>query len=94
MLGHLLHAVQGLVNLAVTLETEGNGDDTDGQDAHLLRHTGYHGSGTSARATAHTGGDEGHARAVSQHILDVVETLLGSGTSLLGLVAGTKTLGT
>ena len=88
MLVHLLHTVECLVNLTVTLETEGNGDNAHGQDAHLLGHTGNNGCCTSTRAAAHTGGDEGHAGAVVEHLLDILQALLGGSPRLLGTVAG------
>ena len=90
VLRHLLDTVQCLVNLAVALEAEGNGDDAYGEDAHLLRHAGNDGSGSGARAAAHAGSDEGHARAVVKEVLDVVQALFGSGSRLFGAVAGTK----
>ena len=36
MLLHLLYAVEGLVDLTVAFETEGDGDDTNGQNTQLL----------------------------------------------------------
>ena len=66
VLGHLLHAVEGLVNLLVALETEGDGDDAYGEDAHLLGDLGDDGCGTGAGAATHAGGDEGHAGAVAR----------------------------
>ena len=94
VLGHLLYAVERLVNLLGTLEAEGDGDDTYGKDAHLLGDACDDRSSTSTRAAAHAGGDEGHARAVAQHGFDVVEAFFGSLPCALRLVARTESFGT
>ena len=90
VLRHLLHAVESLVNLAVALESEGDGDDAHGEDAHLLRHLSDDGGCAGAGAAAHAGGDEGHAGAVAEHILDLVEAFLCSSTGTGRTVAGAK----
>ena len=90
MLRHFLYAVQCLVNLLVALEAERYGNDAHGQDAHVLRHFCDDGCCTGARASAHSGGDEGHARAVVQHVVDVLQAFLGSGLGLGGPVACTE----
>ena len=92
VLRHLLHAVECLVNLAVAFEAEGDGDDAHGEDAHLLRLLCDDGCCAGASATAHAGGDEGHARAIVEHVVDVLQAFLGGGTCLFGTVAGAKTL--
>ena len=87
---HLFHAVEGLVDLLRSFETEGNGDDTHREDAHLLGDAGNDGGCTSARAATHTGGDEGHLRAVAEHVLHILNAFLGSLTGFLGFVTGSK----
>ena len=94
VLRHLLDTVKGLVNLLGTLEAEGDGDNTHGEDTHLLRNAGNNRGSTSAGATTHAGGDEGHTCTVAEHGLDVLKALLSSLAGTLGLVAGTETLGT
>ena len=89
---HLLHAVEGLIDLLVALEAERNRDDAHGEDVQLLAHTGYHGSGPRACAATHTGRDESHLGAVVEHVLDVVDGLLGRLTGTFGFVAGTESL--
>ena len=92
MFRHLLDTIQCLVDLAVALETEGNGDDTYGQDAHLLRDARNDRRSTGTCTTTHTGCDKGHTGAVVQHFLDFIEALLSGSTCLFGLVAGTESL--
>ena len=92
MFCHLLNAVKRLVNLAVTLETERNGNDTYRQDAQFFTRAGNHRSSTSTRTTAHSGCDERHLGAVAKHVLNISETLFCCLTCLLGLVSGTKAL--
>ena len=94
MLRHLFHAVEGLVNLLLAFETEGDGDDTYSEDAQFFRHAGDDGSSTGAGATTHAGGDERHLRAVVEHALQRAFTLFGSGTRSLGLVACSQTFST
>ena len=90
MLRHLLNTIQRLVNLAIALETEGDGDDTDGQDAHLLRDAGNDGGCTCTRTTTHTCGDKGHTGAVAKYLLDILQTLLSGSACLFGTVTGTQ----
>ena len=92
MLVHLLDTVERLVNLTVTLETEGDGDDADGEDAHLLGHPGDDRCSTRARTATHAGCDESHAGAVVEHLLDILQALLSGSPCLLGPVAGTQSL--
>ena len=92
MLVHLLDTVERLVNLTVTLEAEGNGDDTNSKDAHLLGHTGDDRCCTRSCTATHAGCDEGHAGAVVEHLLNVVQALLSGSPCLLGPVAGTQSL--
>ena len=89
---HLLHTVECLIDLSVTLETEGDGDDTHRQDTQFLRDTGDDRGSTGTCATTHTGGDEGHAGAVAEHAADILEALFSCLTGFLGLVAGTESL--
>lgn len=93
MLCHLLHAVEGLVDLLGTLPLEGNRDDTHGEDAHLLADAGNDGGGACTGAAAHTCRYEYHLRTVVQHGLDILSTVLGSLAGFLRTVAGTKTFG-
>ena len=90
MLGHLLHAVERLVDLAGALKAERNGYDTHGEDAHLLAHLSDDGSGSGACSATHTCGDERHLRAVVEHAAYVVDALCGCLTGALGTVAGSK----
>ena len=87
---HLLNTIESLVNLLVALEAEGNGNDTYSEDIHLLADTGDDRSSTCAGAAAHTCGDEGHAGAIVQHIMNVVDAFFGSGACLFGTVAGSE----
>ena len=87
VVGHALHAVEGLVYFLVAFEAEGYGDDAHGEDAHFLGHLGNDGCCAGAGAAAHASGDEGHAGAVVEHALDVFGALLGSGACLGGTVA-------
>ena len=87
MLLHLLHTVEGLVDLTVALKAEGDSDDTDGEDAQFFGDAGDDGRCTRAGAAAHTGGDECHTGAVGEHSADVLDALFGGQTGLLGLVA-------
>ena len=91
MLLHLFDAIEGLVDLAVAFETEGDGDDTNGQDAELLGDAGNDRGCTGTGTTAHTSCDKGHAGAIVEHALDVFKTLFCCLTGFLGLVAGTET---
>ena len=90
VLGYLLDAVQRLIDLLVSLELEGNGDDADGQDACILRALCNDGSSASACAAAHACCDEDHAGTVVEHLADVVDAFLSTLTSHCGVVAGTK----
>ena len=91
MFRHLFDTIQRLVNLTVTLKTEGNGNDTYRQNTHLLRHTGNDRSSTSTRTTTHSGSDESHTCAIVEQVLDIIQTLLRSSTGLLRTVTGSKT---
>ena len=92
MLGHLFHTVECLVDLAGAFETEGNGDDTHGEDTHLLAHTGDDGSRTCSGSATHTGRDERHAGAVVEHVADILDALLSSLARPFGTVAGSESL--
>ena len=92
VLRHLFHAIEGLVDFLWTFEAEGNGDDTHGEDAKLLRHFGNDWCSTRSGATTHTSGDERHARSIAEHIANVVDALLRCHAGLLGLVACTEPL--
>ena len=90
MLRHLVYAVESLVDLLLALEAERDGNDAYREDVEFLRHTGDNRRSTRTCSAAHSGGDEGHLRAVAEHRLDIVDALLGSLTRLLGLVAGSE----
>ena len=92
MLCHLIDAVEGLVDLLVALKLEGDGDDTDGEDAQFLAYLGDDRCCSRACAAAHARSDEVHLRAVAEHCFDVVYRLLGSQARLLGSVACSQTL--
>src|SRR5690606_20802874 len=47
-------------------EQEGLGDDTNGEDAELFGDFSHYRTGTCARATAHTGGNEHHMGAIER----------------------------
>ena len=92
VLRHLLHAVERLVYLALALEAERYGDDTYGEDAHLLRYSCDDRCGTRSGSATHSCRDESHLGAVVEHFLDGVDAVLGSLTCLGGLVASTESL--
>ena len=60
-------------------------------DALFFGDAGDDGRCTRASAAAHTGGDECHTGAVGEHSADVLDTLFGGQTGLLGLVACAET---
>ena len=90
MFRHLLYSIKSLVDLAVSFETERNGDDTYCQNTHFLGNTGYDGSGTSSCTTTHSGCDKGHTCSVIKHILNVVKTFLSCLASFFRLVSGSE----
>ena len=90
MLGHLLDAVECLVDLLVAFEAEGNGDDAHGEDVHLTGALGDDGCRSGAGTTSHAGSDECHTGAVGEELLDLFDGLEGCLTAFLGLVARTK----
>ena len=91
MLRHFLHTVKSLVNLTIALKTEGDGHNTNGENTHFLGYACNDWCGTCSCTTTHTGCDKGHTCSVTQHILDILDTLLSSSTSLFGLVTCSKT---
>ena len=92
MFGHLLDTIQCLVNLLVSFESEGNGDDADGKYIHLSGALGHDGSCACSRSATHPCGDECHAGAVGEELLDLIQRFQGGLTSFLRFVAGTQTL--
>ena len=80
-------------DLGRPLEEEGNGDDAHGQEAHLFGHTSDLGGSARTGATAHTGGDEDHLRAIVEHGADIVLTLLCGTFGACRIVACAESLG-
>ena len=60
-LGEQVKAVESLVDLLLAFEKEGDGHDTDREDAFLLGFVGDDRRCTGSCAAAHTCGDEHHA---------------------------------
>ncbi len=92
MFRHLFHAVEGLVDLLRSFETEGDGDDAHGEDAQFLADACDDGCCSGAGASAHAGGDECHLGAVAEHVAHVLKAFFGGLARLFGLVASTESL--
>ena len=90
MLGHLLDSVECLIDLLVSFEAEGDGDDTYCEDIHLASTLCHDWSCTSTCAASHTGGNECHASAVRKELLDLFYGLQSCLTAFLRLVAGAE----
>ena len=80
-------------DLGWPLEEEGNGDNADSQEAHLFGHTSDLGGSACTGATAHTGGDEDHLRAIVEHSADIVLPSLCSTFGTCRIVACAESLG-
>ena len=93
MLGDGIDTLECLHNLGAQLELEGYGDHTHGEHPRLLGYTSHDGSGTGTRTTTHTGGDEYHLRTVLELLAYVLDILLCSLASHIGVIASTETLG-
>ena len=87
---HLLHAVEGLINLTVSLKAERNSDDTNSEDTKLFGDTCDDWCCTSACATSHTSGNKGHTSTIVKHVSNVLDALFGSLTGLLWLISSTQ----
>jgi len=87
----LLEAEIGAALALRTLEVEGLGDDADGEDAALARHTGDDRRRARARAAAHARGHEDHVAAL-EVTGQLVGRLLGGRAADLGLGAGAEAL--
>ena len=94
ILAHLLHTIQGLVNLLVTFPTERNGHNTNCKDTHVLGSLGNERSSTSTCTTSHTSRDEGHLRTIREHALNGLYGLLCGFSGLIRTVTSTKTFAT
>ena len=81
----------GHVHFALAFKGKGLRDDAHGKNAKLLGHFGHHRRGARARAAAHTGGDEGHLRALEGGG-DLVAALLGAALADLGVGARAASL--
>ena len=87
-----LDAFLGQGGPVASFELERLGHNANSQDALFARCAGDDRCGPGTRATAHTGGDEGHVAAL-QVIDDLIERLFGSGASDVRACAGTQTIG-
>ena len=72
--------------------SEGLGDNTHGENAHIVRHFCHDRSRTGTGTAAHTGSDEYHVGALECRG-DLVTVLLGSTLALFGNTARTLTTG-
>ena len=89
--GDFLHAIEGLVNFAISLKEEGNSDDADRQDAHVFGFACNNRCGTCACTAAHAGCNEDHLRSVVEHLADFLHAFLGGFASAFGSVACAET---
>src|SRR5579875_445620 len=87
-----LDPLLGLVRAAAALEGERARHDADREGAEALCDLGDHRRRPGARAAALPGGDEDHVGAL-QHLLDLLEVLLGGLPAHLRVAAGTKSPG-
>ena len=90
MFAHLFHAVQGLVDLFVAFEYEGDCNNTYCQDVHFLGSFGNNRCSTGSGTSTHSGCDKGHPAAVVQHFLYIFQALFGSSTRTFRTVTGTE----
>jgi hypothetical protein len=86
------NAFIGLAHPSTTFETEGFGDDANGEGAALLRDLRDHGSSTGTGATAHAGGDE-HQIGTLKSLLKISPGFLGRLLADAGIATGTKATG-
>ena len=82
----------GLGLAATALEAERPGDDTDGQGAQRAGDPGHDGRATGAGAAALAGRHEHHVGAL-EHLLDLLEVVLGRLLADLGVGARTQAAG-
>ena len=88
---HFLYTIEGLVNLTITLKTEGDGNDTHSEDTQLFADASDDGGSTCSGAATHSSGDKCHTGTVTQHVSDVVYAFLCCLTGLFWFVTRTKT---
>ena len=93
MLGDTFHAIQRLDNFLFTFEDKRYGDDTDGENVHLLGYAGNDGSSSRTCSATHSGGDKYHFGTVVQQRFDFFATLFGGFSGTFGTVSGTQSLG-
>ena len=86
----MLHAVQGLIDFLVSLELEGDGDDTDSQYACILGTLSNDRCCAGSRSATHSGGNEDHSGSVIEHRLDVLDAFLCCQTGFFRTVSCTK----
>ena len=89
MLCHLFNAIQRLIYLLSSLETERNGNDTHGENTQFLADTCDDRCCTSTRTTTHTSGDKCHLRTIVEHLLDILAGLFCSLTCTFRTVSST-----
>lgn len=87
VVAQLLEAAEAIGDAHTPLEGKGQGDDPDGEDAHLFGRFGDDGSCAGAGAAAHTGGDEDHFGAVFEEAADVFDAFLAGLFADGGLAA-------
>ena len=90
VLGNFLHAVEGLVYLTIAFKEEGDGDDADGQDAHILCFACNDGCSARTCSATHTSGNKDHLRTVVEHFADVFHTFFGGFAGAFGPIARAK----
>ena len=79
-------ALVGVFHAAVALPLEGLGHHTNSQNPHFLGHAGNDGGGPRARATAHTGGNKKHVRAINSGT-NIFHRSLGRFAAFVGFAA-------
>ncbi len=90
---HFGNPVQSLCDPSRTFIFERDGDNTNSQDAHILRSLCNNGGGSCAGTSAHAGCYKHHPRICRQCILDLIEAFNGSLFANIGLVARTSSFG-
>ena len=89
VLCHLFNAIQRLIYLLSSLETERNCNDTHGENTQFLADTCDDRCCTSTRTTTHTSGDKCHLRTIVEHTLDILTGLFCSLTCTFRTVTST-----
>ena len=90
ILAQFVHALESFDDLPLLLEIKGDGDDTNGQQSHLLRHFGNDRSRSRACSATHTGSHKDHSGAVREQFLDVVDVRFCLTLAQLRIGTGTQ----